>query len=143
MLHEKIIFHLDDTIVVPIRIYDHLIEDRGIDVPLLFSELLEAIEFSALYDLESLWYIHLDRLISPEVSCSFYFLLREGVIYEVGKCIIEVKRTHTRRKEFPECSIGFHARKYLFGENPPLFLSILLIQYAVGLILETDTAETE
>jgi hypothetical protein len=60
MFHEEVILHLDYTIVVSIGIDDHLIEDRGIDVPLLFSEPLESIEFRTFYDLESLWYIYLD-----------------------------------------------------------------------------------
>ena len=142
MLHEEVILHLHDTVVVSPFINNSFFENGWIDVPLLFSEPLEPIEFTTIHDLESLWYIHLDRLISPEISCSFDLPLREGVIYEVGKCIIEVKWTHTCREEVTESSIGFHTREYLFCVNFPLFLSILLIENTIGLILETNTTDT-
>jgi hypothetical protein len=114
MLHEEVILHLHDTVVVSLGIDNNLIEYGGIDIPLLFSELLELIEFSTFYELESLGYVYLDRFISPEVPICLDFLLGEAVIYEVGKSIIKVKRTHTSREEVTESPISFHTREYLF-----------------------------
>jgi hypothetical protein len=172
MLHEEVILHLDNTVVVSLGIDDHFFHDLRIDVPFYFccfvilglrriqcfflfsgsftsirmtdtTESLELIEFSTFYNLESLGYIHLDWLISPEVSCSFDLFLREGVIYEISKCIIKIKWTHTSREEFTESSISFHTREYLFCEDLPLFLGILLVEDTIRLILQLDTAEAE
>jgi hypothetical protein len=143
MFHEEVILYLHYAVVVSLGIDDHLVEDRGVDVPLLFSQPLEPIEFSTLDDLESFWYIHLDGFISPEISFGCYFFLGEAAIEQVCNRIIKIKWIHTCREEVTEYSICFHGCKDFFCQDLPLFLCVLLIEDAIGLILEADTAETK
>jgi hypothetical protein len=102
---------------------------------------LELVEFTTFHHLQSLWDIHLNWLLSPEISFGFDFLLREGIIDEIGEGIIEIKWIHRRREELSQCSIGLHRGKYLTYFLFPLLFAILLIEYAIGFILESDTAE--
>lgn len=171
MFHEKVIFHLDDAIIISLLIDDYFPQDIWINIPNcvfvilnLFQEFLlilgrlrrcgrfriqfgmtdpslKLIQFAALHYFQSLRNIDLDTLISPHISFFLYFFFRKAIIDEIGHRIIEVERIHRSRKEISECSISFHSSKDFTCFLLPFFFRILCIQDTVGFILESDTPE--
>jgi hypothetical protein len=142
MLHEEIILHLYDSIIVSLFIRDHYIQDFWMYFPVSLCIIsLKLIQFGILYHPHTFWDICPDRLVSPEISFGFDFLLRERIIDDIGEGIIEIKRIHRSWEELSQCSIGLHRGKYLTYFLFPFFFGVLFIEYAIGFILESDTAE--
>lgn len=144
VFHEEVVFHLDNPIVISLRILYDFLEDLWIDVPFsLCIVSLIVVELSALYNLSSFRYIHIDMFISPEISVFFYLFLGKGVVYQIRHRIVEIEWIEISRKEISEYPASLHLSEYLIGKLEPFLTSILLIEDTIGFVFEADASETE
>ena len=144
MLHEKLIFHWDNTVIVSGFIVDDFFENISRDGPIsLCIKGFELIEIVRFHHFGISRDIDFNCLITSEISCCSDLFFREWAVDQVCCSIIEVVWTHRCREELSEWSVLLHLSEYFVYFLFSLLFCVLLIEDTVGFISQSDTTETK
>ena len=93
ILHQEVIFHLHNAVVIPFLIFDDLFKDFWIDSPCIIFKSLIRRKIFRLYDIRLWRYIDFDFFITSKVAC-FADVCFGEVFYKRGDRIVEVEGIH-------------------------------------------------
>ena len=100
MLHEKVIFHFHDAVVIPLLILDDLFKDFWIDFSIsLFIKSFIRRKILRLYDIRALRDIDFNFSISSQITSFRNFFFGEAVVNETSSRIIEIEWIHPSGEE--------------------------------------------
>ena len=100
MLHEEVIFHFHDAVVVSLLVFDDFLEDVWIDLSVsLFVESFIRRKILRLYDIRSLRDVDFNFSISSQITSFRNFFFGEAVVNETSSRIIEIEWIHSSWEE--------------------------------------------
>ena len=141
ILHQEVIFHLHNAVVIPFLIFDDLFKDFWIDSPCIIFKSLIRRKIFRLYDIRLWRYIDFDFFITSQISFFGHFFFGKWIVDEVGCCVVEVEGIDIARKIFSQTSIFSHLREYFVGECESFFFGVLLIEDVELFVFESNTSQ--
>jgi hypothetical protein len=144
VLHEEVVLHFHNSSAIACVVDDDFFQDAFVNGSLSFVvEAFVMVKVAGFDEFGVGGDVDFDGGVSSEVACSFDFFFGEGGVDEVSGGIVEVEGVHCRREELSEGSVFFHLSEDFVYFFVPLFFSVLLVEDAVGFVLQSYTSETK